>query len=508
LIDDHGDVGGAESRPVSNVINLADFASERHLVGLFADPEAHTHAVQFYEEESFLFDTVAHFIAAGLKGDDHVVVIATNAHRTGFLHRVGPAAADPAIDEGRLTLLDAEETLARFMVGGMPDPDLFREVLARLMTTAEGEASPRRIRAYGEMVDLLWRQGNSTAAIRLEELWGEATQAHSLTLLCAYLMGNFYREGDSEQFMQVCRNHSHVIPTEKFGRADDAHARLREISLLQQRAHALESEIGQRKQLEGALRNALRERTKIEEDLRASVKREKEARLRAEASDAFKEMFIGILGHDLRNPLNTILTTARLMSMRQDASPAERDKKLGRVVASGIRMQRMIEQLLDLTRARLADGIPVQRGEERDLAALVTKIVDEIRTANPTRTIELVTEPCAASVDADRLEQVVSNLLANAVIHGDSAQRIHVELAARGELASISVHNFGTPIDADLMPRLFDPFQRAGRQPGCAEGLGLGLYISERIVSGHGGKIEVHSTKETGTRFEITFPRR
>jgi signal transduction histidine kinase len=306
--------------------------------------------------------------------------------------------------------------------------------------------------------------------------------------------------------MEVCRNHSHVIPTESFVKLEDSNARLREISLLQQRARSLESEIQQRKELESALRNALRERSKVEEELRACVKREKEAREQAEASDAFKELFLGILGHDLRNPLNTVLTTARIMTMRRELPP-ESQKKMERVIASGVRMQRMIDQLLDVARARLADGIPVQRGDERDIVPLVTKIVDEIRAANPSRTIELSAVPCTARVDADRFEQVVSNLLGNAIVHGEEQKPIRVEVAAREGVASVSVHNYGRPIDPALMPRLFDPFQRAERQPNYNGGLGLGLYISERIVRAHGGKIKVVSNEEAGTRFEAIFPR-
>ena len=116
-------------------------------------------------------------------------------------------------------------------------------------------------------------------------------------------MGNFYKEGDAARFMEVCRTHSHVIPSEGFTDVDDPHARLREISLLQQRAHSLENEIRHRKELEVALRDALKERSRVEEELRECVTRETHARERAEANDAFKEMFLGILGHDPRNPL-------------------------------------------------------------------------------------------------------------------------------------------------------------------------------------------------------------
>ena len=144
-----------------------------------------------------------------------------------------------------------------------------------------------------------------------------------------------------------------------------------------------------------------------------------------------------------RNPLNTVLTTARMMSMREDMAP-EHEKKLT-IVSSGVRMQRMIEQLLDVTRARLADGIPVRRGQKRDLVPLVIKIVDEIRAVHRTQAIEVVASPCMASIDPDRFEQVVSNMLANAAKHGDPDKPIRIELSTRGGLASISVHNRGVP---------------------------------------------------------------
>jgi len=217
-------------------------------------------------------------------------------------------------------------------------------------------------------------------------------------------------------------------------------------------------------------------------------------------------MFLGILGHDLRNPLNTVLMTARVMQLRGEVPP-ESQKRLERVIVSGVRMQRMIEQLLDVTRARLAEGIPVERGEQRELGPLVRKIVDEVRAGNPGRIIEFYADSCTARVDADRLEQVISNLLGNAVTHGDGGKQIRVQVTARGPLASISVHNYGTPIDPAVIPRLFDPFKRAGGTKGGADGLGLGLFISERIIVAHGGTIEVESGEETGTRFEAIFPR-
>jgi signal transduction histidine kinase len=471
---------------------------------VLAGGTGHLHAVQFYEQDTYLHDAVASFLRPGLDRGDGVVVIATPEHREGIVRGIGEAAAKTAESAGRLLLLDASESLSRFMLADMPDPDLFRSFVSDIVAALRDPARPEAgVRAYGEMVDVLWRQGNANAAIRLEELWETARADHSFSLLCAYLMGSFYREGDAARFVDVCRKHTHVIPTERFSQLDDPGGQLREVTLLQQRARALETEIRDRKELEEALREALRERARVEAELRTSLRREKEARARAEASDTFKEIFLGILGHDLRNPLNTILTTARLMIARREVA-SETQRRVDRMITSGVRMERMIAQLLDLSRARLGGGIPVTPAPT-DLVALVSKIVDETRLAHPSRALELHLEgPCQAMVDGDRFEQVISNLLGNAVAHGDE-RPIRVSIRTQGGHARIVVHNYGKAIAPAFMPMLFDPFQRE-RPEARSGGLGLGLYISERIVAAHGGTIDVESTAESGTRFEVTVP--
>jgi signal transduction histidine kinase len=301
------------------------------------------------------------------------------------------------------------------------------------------------------------------------------------------------------------------MPTEGFSQLADSQQRLREISVLQQRARALEGEVRQRKAIESALREVLERRAQVEAELRASLEREQEARLQAQANDAFKEVFMGILGHDLRNPLNTILTTARLMTLRGELLP-ESQKRIDRVITSGVRMQRMIEQILDMARDRLTSGIAISRTAARDLVPLVGKIVEETRLAHPERRIELRSEGrCFASVDADRFEQVVSNLLGNAATHGDPARPIVVRVArvegADSEAqVTFSVRNYGTPIDSSFLPLLFDPFRRQRKPEGRSAGLGLGLYISERIVRAHGGTIRVESSEKEGTLFETVIP--
>ena len=226
----------------NNLLQFPQAALEPEVGAAFlANPAVHSHTVQFYESDAFLFDTVGHFLGAGLAAGDRLVVIATPEHREGFLARLQPHEPERAVAQGQLLLLDARLTLSKFMIDGMPDPALFRATIKDILATVNETNPHARVRAYGEMVDLLWRDGNSRAAIRLEELWNDAGNDHAFALLCAYVMGNFYKEGDTTRFMEVCRNHSHVIPTESFTRIDEAHARLREISLLQQRARALES---------------------------------------------------------------------------------------------------------------------------------------------------------------------------------------------------------------------------------------------------------------------------
>ena len=151
-------------------------------------------------------------------------------------------------------------------------------------------------------------------------------------------------------------------------------------------------------------------------------------------NEDFKETFVGILGHDLRNPLNTILTTSRVLAMR-DSTPEEIKKRLERVTASGVRMQRMVDQLLDMTRARLAGGIPVTlTSDPIDLVPVVSKIVDELRAAHPSAAIDVSVEgECSARIDPDRFEQVVSNLLGNAITHGDATKPVRVDLAAASQ---------------------------------------------------------------------------
>jgi len=182
-------------------------------------PDAHSHAVQLCESEEFLFDTVGRFLAAGLKSGERLLVIAHPDRTSGFLaqlERDTHADIAHAISSGQLVCLDADALIAQFMIAEKPDGERFHAVIGRVLGELAGDAAPApRIRAYGEMVDLLWRAGNFTAAIAVERLWNEAGERHSFELLCAYLMGHFYKEQQSEHIAELCDAHSYVLSHER-----------------------------------------------------------------------------------------------------------------------------------------------------------------------------------------------------------------------------------------------------------------------------------------------------
>jgi signal transduction histidine kinase len=218
------------------------------------------------------------------------------------------------------------------------------------------------------------------------------------------------------------------------------------------------------------------------------------------------EMLTAVLSHDLRSPLNAVLTSAVLIQ-RRSSEPQVVDTA-ARILSSGKRMSRMIEDMLDMARARLAGGIPLKR-EAADLGALVDRVVGEIQAAYPDRLIDVQKAgDLNGNWDGERLAQVVSNLLGNALQHGDERDAVKVNVkGTESEAVEITVENSGT-IPADLLPRLFDPFRGAQRQAGRAEGLGLGLYIVHQIVLAHGGSVDVISGGgDNRTRFSVRIPR-
>jgi signal transduction histidine kinase len=215
-----------------------------------------------------------------------------------------------------------------------------------------------------------------------------------------------------------------------------------------------------------------------------------------------REQFIAVLGHDLRNPLASIASGAALLGKSPlDAKGLEVVKLLQNSVK---RMASLIDDVLDFTRGRLGGGLSIER-KAQDLQPVLEQVVAELRSSHPDRTIMLTLQlPESVVADRQRIAQLLSNLVANALTHGARESPVLVEAIAAGGTFRLSVANRGNPIPAAQLDRLFEPFFR-GTARTSQQGLGLGLYIASEIARSHGGQLSVQSTSDE-TRFTLTLP--
>ena len=214
-----------------------------------------------------------------------------------------------------------------------------------------------------------------------------------------------------------------------------------------------------------------------------------------------KDIYMGVLGHDLRTPLSAILMTARTLLMRGTLGDSEQ-LAVSRMARNAERMAALIRDVLDYTRDHMSGELPINR-RPCDLGEVCSEIIDDVKLLHPQRTIRLTrASKLAGAWDRERVEQVVTNLLSNAVTHGVGDIDVFVEPTPGAVL--VRVHNHGDVIAPDQIATLFEPFQR-GRESRL--GLGLGLYIVKVIVSAHGGTVDVVSDARTGTTFTTRWPR-
>lgn len=221
-------------------------------------------------------------------------------------------------------------------------------------------------------------------------------------------------------------------------------------------------------------------------------------------TDLFRDRFIGVLSHDLRTPLAAVIAGAALLAVPED-NAERRARVVTRIMNSAQRMERMIGDLLDLTRAKLGGSLPLKR-QPADLQQVCEEAIMEIRAGQADAPVELqVSGDLRGEWDADRLGQVVSNLVGNAIQHGNGTP-ITLSGQEQGNSVTLTVHNGGPPIPPEVLPYVFEPLAR-GRAEGASHSIGLGLFIARAIVSAHGGHIQVTSSTDAGTTFTIALPK-
>jgi PAS domain S-box-containing protein len=263
-------------------------------------------------------------------------------------------------------------------------------------------------------------------------------------------------------------------------------------AVISDRGHVVRDAAGRAVRMVGAMQDVTERRAA-----------EREAKRRAE----FEQLLIGIVSHDLRNPLSAI-TMATTTLLRREGLDERQRKVMGRILSSAERATRMLRDILDFTQARLGGGIPMQP-RTLDLHELTRQVVDEVQLAHPERRLEIRSCGDGRGLwDGDRLAQVLTNLVNNAIHYSPEHSPVRVRTHGTRDVVALAVHNAGSAIPPELRSRLFEPMMRAEREGGRGNrGLGLGLFIVKHIVDAHGGTLRVHSTEQSGTTFLVRLPR-
>jgi signal transduction histidine kinase len=221
----------------------------------------------------------------------------------------------------------------------------------------------------------------------------------------------------------------------------------------------------------------------------------------------FREQLIGIVGHDLRTPLSMIVMGAQVLLEREGLGAYETEIARKITTSAGL-ATRLIDQLLDLTRSRLGGGIQIERAPV-DLNDICRQVVGEIQLTHPDRPLTVDIEgDLTGMFDADRIYQLLANLVGNAVRHGAPRSPIALSICGAGGGVVIEVANKGEPIPPAMLPIIFDAFRKKrSANPSRSQGLGLGLFIAQQIARSHGGSIAVSSSDNDGTCFRVSLPR-
>jgi signal transduction histidine kinase len=462
-----------------------------HLLGSSASSaindgaNSHAHSVQFYTQDDYLLDELGRFVGSFLGAGDAAIVIATPSHHTGLVQRLEQHGfdVDLAISQGRYVALDAADTLSLFMIDGQIDPERCMEVLDAIILAARAAVpgDHRRVAAFGEMVALLWAEGNSEAALELEEIWNKLATLHPLQLRCAYPLALFPGSADGSTVKQICSAHSYVIPAEDYTAIRTEEERLTAIAILQQKAQALETEIEGHRQARGELERAIFAR----------------------------DAFLSVAAHELKTPITGLRGYAQLLL--RDLR-AERDIAPGRLEAALRSIDLQTGKLAHLI-SRLLDSSQIEAGKLRiepeitDIASIVRAVLAQQDSADHSFIYE-GPDHIEAQVDPLRFEQVITNLINNAIKFSPQGGIITARLEQHpGEGTRLSVIDHGVGIPPDHREAVFDRFYQAHSDyDRHLAGMGLGLHIAREIVHLHGGSIRIEQPDHRGSCFVVTLP--
>lgn len=221
-----------------------------------------------------------------------------------------------------------------------------------------------------------------------------------------------------------------------------------------------------------------------------------------------KDLFLAVLGHDLRSPLGAVMAAAGALLQSEEGNNGS-VKAAALILRSTTRMGHMVSDLIDFTRTRLGTGLPLVRART-NLGIVLQQAIEETEATHPTRIIRVEAKGnLQGSWDESRIKQVLSNLIENAIYHGNAESAVTVSLRGGDRQVVLTVHNAGAPIPERERERIFEPLITAPEtsSPVTSKHLGLGLYIARQIVRAHGGTIEVQSEASSGTTFTVELPR-
>jgi signal transduction histidine kinase len=433
------------------------------------------HSVHFYDEDSFLLDSLSKIIGTTLMKGDTAVVVATEAHREGLAERLQERGLDleTIAKQGRYWALDAAETLSTFNTDDTLETAVFntftKQFLSKVSAAAD-EAGSQKIVFFGEMVRLLLSEGKVDAALELEQLWNDLSRTHCFDLHCAYPMKDFHREGHSQAFLNICAEHTDVFPTEKYTTLGTEDERLRHVSLLQQRAQAAENEAA------GRLR--------AEEALRHSEKLATTGRLAAS------------IAHEINNPLEAI---SNAIFLARSSPPEEVARYLQMADQELARVAQITKQTLGFYRESATPDIV-------SISAILDDILDLYSRKFQAKNIS-IKKQYRGEYEVWGLEgelrQVFANQIANAIYAMPKNGHLTIRIRRSKNWSSktersgtaVSLVDSGSGISHESLSKIFDPFFTTKQDVGN----GLGLWITQGIVVRHGGNIRVKSNTRPGT---------